>query len=260
MTYSKLSWLFNAALAFTLVGCGSDDSGDSGDDDGSSGGSTNSVSNGGSGGTSAGGTGGTSAGGTGGTSAGGTGGGTTGGGTTSGVNPCSPLDNDDTSEECTAYRDCSLNECESEFEECMGPNVASGDYSGGVCEAYFDCAADCQSGNQCDIQCLGDCLAESEDCETCLTASSACASEACPDDYEACQENQGTSTSVSSTGSTTGGGGGTCMDLEACCNSLEGDDQTECFDGLDGIEQGGGGDAICGALLSVYQAGGQCSS
>ena len=159
-----------------------------------------------------------------------------------------------TSEECTAYRDCGLSACESEYEECLGPNAASGDYSGGVCDGFFECLGDCQSGDTCDIFCVADCAEADEACQTCLSTMDECGSEACPDEAEECDGSRTTSTT---TGSTTGGGAtGTCMDLEDCCNSLEGEDKTGCLDTLE--QASAGGDQACAILLSIYQTGGQC--
>lgn len=265
MTYSKLFFLFNAALACTLAGCGSDDSGDS-DDDGASGGSSGTTSTtgtssggaGGSGGSTDGGgttnSGTTDSGGSGGTTAGGTTGSTTGSG---GANACNPMAGGGSgNDECTALGECIQEECESEYAECLGPNGANGDFSGGVCEDYMECASDCADGDECDFTCVAGCLTDGEACQTCLEAANECGEQACPDEYEEC--NASPTSTTSTTGGTTGGVEGTCMDFEECCNSLEGEDKTGCLDTLEQVAEGG--DEACAILLTVYQTGGQCPS
>lgn len=260
MTYLKLSFLFSTALACTLVACGSDDSGnDSGDDDSNSasnGSNGTNSSNSGSGGTV--GSGNNGSGGTasdsGGSASGGSGN-VTSGNTTGGSNACNPGVGGGSggSEECTEYGNCVQRECASEYEECMGPNFANGDFSGGLCEDYVECANDCQSGDECDTACLLDCFGSiSNACQSCLTAAGECGEEACPDEYEACNGEASTTTA----GNTTGGLDGTCMDLEACCNSLEGDAQETCLSTFEAVEPSG--DQACAILLATYQSADQC--
>lgn len=267
MTYFKLSFVFSAALACSLVACGSDDSGDgSGDKD------TTNASNGSNGATN--GSGGTAAGGSGGTSssAGGNGGGGTSSGntssgnmssgngsngsTTGGGNPCMPTGTSGSggSAECADLGECVQRECESEYAECMGPNFASGDYDGGVCEDYLECARDCQSGDDCDTSCVLGCLGNVGDaCQTCLTAAGECGSESCQDEYEACNDSQTSTTS----GTTTGGLDGTCTDLEACCDGIDDDDMQEaCLSTLEAVQENG--DQACAVVLITYQSAGQC--
>jgi hypothetical protein len=258
MTYFKLSFVFSAALACSLVACGSDDSGnDSSDGDptnasNGSNGATN-GSNSGSGGTDSSGSGGTSSGGT---SSGGTSSGNgSSGSTTGGSNACNPtgVSGSGGSPECADLSECVQRECESEYAECMGPNFASGNYSGSVCEDYLECARDCQSGDDCDTTCVLDCLGNISDaCQSCLTAAGACGSESCQDEYEACSESQTTTTASSTTGSLDG----TCTDLEACCESLDEDSQEACLSTLEAVQQGG--DQACAVILVTYQSTGQC--
>ncbi len=261
MTHLKLSFLFSTALACTIVACGSDDSGnDSGDEDSASNGSngTNSGS-GGTDGTGSGGTG-NGSGGTdssgGGTDSGngnnGTNGNTTGGG---GSNACNPgTGGGGGSEECADLSECVQRECADEYEECMGPNFASGNFSGGVCEDYAECANACQSGDDCDAGCVLECVGNiSNACQSCLIAAGECGSESCPDEYEACE---GSEPTTGTTGNTTGGGDGSCEDLEACCNSLESDAKDSCLATLDAIQQGG--DQACAILLASYESAGEC--
>ena len=255
MTYFKLSFLFSTALACTLVACGSDDSGnDSDEDDGSN------ASNGSNGATNTDGSN-SGSGGTGGSGSGGTGGSgssnDTSGNTTGGDgNACNPtgMDGSGGTPECTELDECVMRECQSEYAECMGPNFASGNFSGGTCEDYLECAGECQSGDDCDTACVLDCLGNvSSACESCLTAVGECGTEACEDEYQACNESQ---TSTTTAGSTTGGGDGTCMDLEECCNSLDEESQESCLSTLEAVSEGG--DQACAILLATYQSGGQC--
>ncbi|HEU5076570.1 MAG TPA: hypothetical protein VFU02_20405 [Polyangiaceae bacterium] len=250
MTHFKLSFLFSTALACTLAACGSDDSGDDSSDDdsasasgGSNGATTTNVTNSGSGGS-----GGSSSGGS---SSGGSSSGTTTG--SDGSNACNPGVGGGSggSEECADLGECVQRECQSEYEECWGPDFTSGDFSGGTCESYLDCASTCQSGDECDTACVLECLGNiSSACQACLTAAGECGADACPDEYEACNGAPTTTTS------TTGGGDGTCMDLEACCNSLDGQAQESCLSGLEAVEQAG--DQGCALVLASYQSAGEC--
>lgn len=263
MTYFKLSFLFSAAVATMLIACGSDDSGgDSGDDgENASNGANATNGSGGSGGTNAGtGDGGSSNGGTsnGGSSSGNTtNGNTTSGNTTTGGgggNACNPdpsTGGTGGSEECAELGECVQRECSAEYKECMGPNFASGDFRGGVCEDYMECVNDCNSGDDCDLGCVLECLENvSTECQSCLTEAGECSAEACPDEYEACNGSE------QPTGGTGSGGDGTCTDLEECCNSLEDDAQDACLATLEAVQQGG--DQACAIMLASYQGAGAC--
>jgi len=266
MTYPKLVFLFGLTLVSTFAGCGGGDSDDgSGDDDSSSDGTSNgTTSSTGSNGSDAGGSGGS--GGTTGDS-GGTGGSSTTGGSTNNTsgttgggdgNACGMGMGMPDSDECTDYNECAQRECGSEYAECMGDDFASGDFSGGTCESMFECLQGCTSGDTCDFNCAGDCFGEaSNPCTDCLLAAGACGEEACADEYEACNADPSTTTTGTTTAGTTGGGGGTCEDLEACCNSLDGDEQAGCLDGLEASEASG--DQACDIILQIYQAGGICT-
>lgn len=250
MAYSKLVFLFGLTLVSTFAGCGGGDSDDdSGDDDSSSGNSTsNSTSSG------AGGTGGGS-----GTSNDTSGSGNNTTATTGGDgNACGSVGmgmGDST--QCSDFGECAQRECESDYAECMGEDFANGDFSGGACEDMFECLQGCSSGDTCDTGCAVDCFGDaSEACTNCMLAAGECGAEACPDEYEACNEEPPTSTTSTTTAGTTGGGGGTCTDLEACCDSMEGELQEGC---LAGLESAAGSDDTCDLILQTYQAIGQCT-
>lgn len=143
-------------------------------------------------------------------------------------------------EECEGaeeYAECALDACDANYQECLGENYKDGDLDG-VCAEYLECTQECECN---ETDCLQACT-PSQECQDCFLGIAECITDSCelPD----CGQP-----------TTTEGGG--CDALQACCDSLSGEDQTNCQTTLDQIEVGG--DAACEAALSGYQASEQCT-
>lgn len=140
------------------------------------------------------------------------------------------------------YSECLQTQCEAEYKDCLGNGYASGNFAGGRCKEMLDCvmAAPDPCMNDCEI---------SDDCTACFGEIATCAlgsSCALPE----CAGGGGP------TPGPTGSGGG-CAALDDCCASMQDADQQEqCTQQADAVRAGG--DAVCDAALSIYQASGTC--
>jgi len=71
------------------------------------------------------------------------------------------------------YQTCVESHCDADFKTCLGPNYKSGDFGGGTCTAYIECAVGCGCDNgPCEANCVANQL--TADCESCLTAAIGC--------------------------------------------------------------------------------------
>lgn len=119
-----------------------------------------------------------------------------------------------------------------------------GNFAGGACEAFMTCTADAPD------PCMNDCTPDAT-CTECMLTLGQCVAGACSAELQECA---GGATPAPS--GSIGLGSGTCEDLEACCASLSGDEQTSCTQQFDSLQAGG--DLACSAGLSIYQASGLC--
>jgi hypothetical protein len=61
---------------------------------------------------------------------------------------------------------CIQQSCNAQATSCFGPGWAGGDFTGGMCDAYFACACKCASG---DKGCLQNCMPfQTGGCEPCF--------------------------------------------------------------------------------------------
>ncbi len=154
----------------------------------------------------------------------------------------------DDSSECDAYIECAADSCQAEYRECLGEDYESGDFSGGACEEFISCAT--EADDPCENSCTPD-----QECTNCFISLGQCVSMACAEELEEC------SGASSPSGSPSGEipaefGDATCEDLEACCDSLSGTDQSDCNDQFMQVQAAG--DLGCAAALSIYQAAQLC--
>ncbi len=156
---------------------------------------------------------------------------------------CSPPGQD-----CTGvdeYVTCATTQCDAEYKQCLGADYQNGNF-GGDCGAYIDCAKDCCNGCDCDSTCQQNCDSlRDQVCTDCFTAVASCITANCtlPD----CGQS-----------TTTGGGGFTCEDLDACCASLETqEDRDAC---VMQRESSMGLDQSCDVMVKTYQASMLCLS
>jgi hypothetical protein len=142
----------------------------------------------------------------------------------------------------TEYGECLQMQCEAEYKDCLGNGYASGNFAGGRCKEMMDCAMAAPD------PCTADC-APSDDCTSCMLEIANCSfGSSC--ELPECAGGGGSTPSGS-----TGSGGG-CAALDECCASMTGDQQDQCTQQADAVRAGG--DAVCDAALSIYQASGTC--
>jgi hypothetical protein len=121
-------------------------------------------------------------GGTAGASAGTTAGGESSGGTGGG---CSPTDSGSgiaIPANCEPLNQCLQDACGESYTQCLGENYANGDYSGGACEAAFQCVEACG----CEPACSEQCYQNDPACVGCVVGLFLCGYE-CEDELEACE-------------------------------------------------------------------------
>jgi hypothetical protein len=188
-----------------------------------------------------------------------------------------------TSAEVQPYLDCMYAKCDTQYQECLGPNYKTGNFSG-ACASYYGCLGNCGCNDQaCRTACTssgltGDCLA----CVTgklgpCLaTINSTCTAPAC---FNTGAGGAGGTGAGGAGGTGAGGaggigaggaggtgaggtgagdaGGGTCMDLMACCAAITNATiKAACTANYDAIKAQG--DAACGAVYMGIKGGGFC--
>lgn len=161
------------SAALCLFGCDDGGSGGGGSGTGGVAGGSAGGSGGSTGGTSGASTGGSSGSSTGGSSGGGTGG-SAGDCSVLSFNTCQPLDS------------CMLANCGDEIAACYGPNYASDDGTGSMCESVWTCSKDtCTCG---DNNCLVlTCYPPStQECKDCISAITACMNTNCSDELQQC--------------------------------------------------------------------------
>lgn len=125
------------------------------------------------------------------------------------------------------YTDCVENQCNGDFENCLGVHYEDGDFSGSACEEFMDCVS--EADDACDNDCeLG------EDCGLCLLDLGACVRDNCFSLLQCGGDN----------------GGESCDDLDACCDSLGSPMQGVCEVQADAVKAGG--DLACKILLDAY--------
>jgi hypothetical protein len=140
------------------------------------------------------------------------------------------------------YADCVVTTCDAEYKQCFGADYMNGTF-GGDCGDLMDCASACQD---CDQACIDACSEQhfTDACKSCITGPILdCVIDALTSGT--CALPCGPSNS-----------GGVCDDLKACCDSLTGDDQTNCQSTYDQVKIGG--DAACQTALSTYQQSQKC--
>lgn len=180
---------------------------------------------------------------TGGSSAGGSssggGGGASGG--SGGGGGCSGSGGND----CPDYTNCEQTKCDSAYQDCLGAGYKTGSFTGGKCETYMKCVTACN----CDTNCTKNCTMDSA-CQGCMTGPlQTCVTSNCSAELQKCAGTGGS-------GSGGASGGGTCADLESCCNKLSGSDQTNCMTTYNQIKAAG--DAVCNTALQTYKQSGKC--
>ena len=221
------------SASLLAVACGGDDDSDDG-----SGGSSGSTSS--SGGAS--GKGGSS------TSSGGKS--TTGGSSSTGCDPTADLtgSGDDS---CPGYTECTEAQCDAESQRLPRRDYASGNFSGGACEDLMNCVKDCDCDSSCTQGCFGQ---ASSECTQCFLDLTSCTNGNCGEP-QACEGSSGTN-GMGSGGTTSAGTAKTCADLEACCVSASGEQQTQCQQTYDAVKDAG--DAVCDATYRIFKASGIC--
>lgn len=66
---------------------------------------------------------------------------------------------------CTAIPSCITENCNADAMRCAGANYAKHDYTGGICNQYYDCVKNCN----CVKSCVDQCDPDSLDCSSCLS-------------------------------------------------------------------------------------------
>lgn len=229
-------WFIRTVLISLLLiaGCGGQPENDAGngsggrasDDDGTNGGSA-----------------------TGGRSNAGTGGSTNAG--SGGANGCGmpnemlPGDN-----ECPEYVNCTQSKCGNALSSCYGAGYESGDFSGGACETYLSCLADCSQNQNCDSTCIQGCTPDSG-CQTCLLNTfGGCVQRECLSEIQECAGGEfpgGEIPMLPDKG---------CADLLACCETLDATMKADCISAHDILKSSG--DLACAAGYLTFAANGAC--
>jgi hypothetical protein len=141
-----------------------------------------------------------------------------------------------------AYGSCVQGKCGTQMKVCFGDNFQSGTF-GGSCGTWASCYGKCACG---DTACRGACGLPAGECTTCLqmisscTASSGCMAPVC---------------SAADAGTTPTGG--TCADLQACCNAIASPQiKTGCNAQVTAGASGGA--QYCSTVLMGFRAAKQC--
>lgn len=146
--------------------------------------------------------------------------------------------------DCDAYVECAQEQCQSEYEMCLGSGYRSGNFSGAVCETFIECSISA------DDQCENDCPLD-QACQNCFVSTlGSCVSSKCSAELSECSGGANTNVDLDGVGTAT------CADLEACCGSMSGSDASTCQMQLDAVSAGG--DLGCSTVYSVYQISGMC--
>lgn len=142
-----------------------------------------------------------------------------------------------------AYSSCVIETCDAQYKQCFGDGYASGSF-GGACKDLMDCASKCMD---CDQACIKACTDQDfvGACKDCVVGPIA-----------SCVVDSITSGTCKLPCGPAATSGGACDDLEACCNSMSGADQTSCLSTASQVKLGG--DAACSAVLANYKNGGVC--
>lgn len=170
---------------------------------------------------------------------------------TSAVNKCGSSSSQQSSSKCTQaeldnYGKCPIEQCDAEYQACLGSGYKSGAFTG-PCKAYFDCTNACACG---DTACLTKCTQDSA-CTSCLTQKVApCTQSKCPP--PSCLTG-GTTLPTSDAGSSSGTA---CADLDACCAQMTGADKDQCTQIATSAKSAGA--AACGPILSQYKTQSKC--
>jgi hypothetical protein len=150
--------------------------------------------------------------------------------------------------DCDAYVECATNHCQAEYQQCLGEDYESGDFSSGTCESFISCSLD--ADDPCENSCSPD-----QACISCFITLGQCVSAACSAELQECGGGSASQTQPSGAGSVEFGDA-TCEDLKACCDSLSGTDQADCNQQYMALATAG--DIGCAASLSIYQAAQLC--
>jgi len=187
--------------------------------------------------------------------------------------------------EIAPYNTCLQTACDSQFKTCFGPNYKAGSY-GGACAAYLTCTSKCACN---DTTCASTCTPDAT-CLTCLLGTISCSGSCTAPACASTTTGTGGSTGTTGTGGKSGGGtggksgggtggsgsvnldagipnldalistldaGGTCADLQKCCNSMT--DATAKATCLSEYAQISAlGDTFCGIAYSTIKADGLC--
>jgi hypothetical protein len=143
-----------------------------------------------------------------------------------------------------AYGSCVQGRCGTQMKACFGDNFQSGTFAG-PCGTWIGCYGKCACG---DTACRGACGLPSGECTTCLqtvttcTNSSGCTAPVC-------------SPSGADAGSPPAGG--TCADLQTCCNAIT-NAQVKAGCNANATSGASAGGQYCGSVLMGLRAAKQC--
>lgn len=142
-----------------------------------------------------------------------------------------------------AYSTCIVDTCDAEYKQCFGESYESGTF-GGACKGLMECSRECES---CDQACLQACSNQHFEgaCKECITGPIA-----------SCAVSAISSGTCKLPCVSTGGSGGACEELEACCNSFDADEKMSCLTQYAQVKIGG--DFGCSAALNTFKSGGLC--
>lgn len=144
---------------------------------------------------------------------------------------------EDEDNECPDLIACVVEECSDDFNECFE--------TGGACEDVLTCV------EAADFSCDADCEA-SEACDECITDSvGACAFTSCGSELLAC--NTGSTDDPTPDEEEEAGSDSACAQLEACCDSLSGDEQATCNQAVDAAT-GPTAEIACGLALGLFSS------
>jgi hypothetical protein len=104
------------------------------------------------------------------------------GGTGSACNPTNSGSGLGIPANCEPLNQCLQRACGETYTQCLGQDYANGDYSGGACEATFQCIEACD----CEPTCSEQCYQNDQACIGCVVGLFLCGYE-CEDELEACE-------------------------------------------------------------------------
>ena len=146
--------------------------------------------------------------------------------------PCG--DNTTTSSGNQACSDCISSKCSGQISDSQS-----------ACSDYVSCLNGCGCTTACSMMCQS---SISSDCQSAQNAIVSCISTSCPSEC-----GFGTTTGSNTTAST-GSGGATCADLDACCAQVT---DMQLKSGCDQTVSAGN-DANCSSVLNAYKGAGYC--